>query len=95
MMVQAQPQYKRVYVQVDVESSPEGRMLPRALVWQDGKRYEIDRELDIRPAHAEKAGGQGDRYKVKMKGLERQLFFEHNTNTSSSVIGRWFVEGRA
>lgn len=95
MMAQAQPQYKRVYVQVDVEFSPEGRMFPRALVWQDGKRYEIDRVLDIRPAHAEKAGGQGDRYKVKMKGLERQLFFEHNTNTSSSVIGRWFVEGRA
>ena len=95
MMAQAQPQYKRVYVQVDVEFSPEGRMLPRALVWQDGKRYEIDRVLDIRPAHAEKAGGQGDRYKVKMKGLERQLFFEHNTNTSSSVIGRWFVEERA
>ena len=46
MMAQAQPQYKRVYVQVDVEFSPEGRMLPRALVWQDGKRYEIDRVLD-------------------------------------------------
>lgn len=51
--------------------------------------------LDIRPAHAEKAGGQGDRYKVKMKGLEKQLFFEHNTDASSFMVGRWFVEGRA
>ena len=51
--------------------------------------------LDIRPAHAEKAGGQGDRYKVKMKGLEKQLFFEHNSDASSFMVGRWFVEGRA
>lgn len=95
MMAQAQPQYKRVYVQVEVSFSTEGQMSPRALVWTDGKRYEIDRVLDIRPAHAEKAGGQGDRYKVKMKGLEKQLFFEHNTDASSFMVGRWFVEGRA
>lgn len=94
-MAQEHPQYRRVYVQVDVEFAPDGRMLPRALVWKDGMRYEIDRVLDIRPAHAEKAGGQGDRYTVRMRGLERQLFFEHNPNASSPQVGRWFVEGRA
>ena len=93
-MAQASGEYKRIYVNVDVRFEPSGRMLPRMLTWKDGRSYEIDRVLDVRPAHAEKSGGQGDRYKVSMHGQERQLFFEHSTEVGTPLVGRWFVEGK-
>ena len=82
----------KVYVDVTVEFGPEGRMLPRALVWEDGRRYAIDRVKAIRPAYAERAGGMGDRYTVLVNGCERYLFFERSTDTDRPEIGRWFVE---
>lgn len=94
-MAQAATRYKRVYVEVDVSFCSDGSMIPRTLVWTDGHPYEIDRVLDVRPAYAEKAGGQGDRYKVRVRGQERELFFEHNPDMSSLCIGRWFVEAKA
>ena len=67
-------------------------MLPRAIVWEDGHRYEIYRVIDVRPAYAAKAGGQGDRYTIKVGGQQKYLFFERSTNLSGDIIGRWFVE---
>ena len=82
----------KTYVSVFLEVSPEGQMLPRAIVWEDGHRYEIDRVIDVRPAYAAKAGGQGDRYTIKVGGQQKYLFFERSTNLSGDIIGRWFVE---
>ena len=85
-------QYKRIYAEVEVQFISDGSMRPRALIWHDGRKYEIERILDVRPACAQKAGGEGDRYKVKMRNQERELFFEHNPETGSPQMGRWFVE---
>lgn len=52
----------------------------------------IDRILDIRQAAAMKAGGQGDRYTVRIRGKQSYLFFERSTNLTGNNIGRWFVE---
>ena len=82
----------KVYVEVVVAFDEEGRMLPKTLVWEDGRKYCIDRVTDIRQAAAMKAGGQGDRYTVIINGQQSHLFFERSTNLSGNVIGRWFVE---
>ena len=82
----------KVYVQVLVEFMKEGGMRPRTLIWEDGRKYDIDRVLDVRPAAAQRAGGQGDRYKVKIAGQERLLFFEHSSDAYDQNVGRWFVE---
>ena len=82
----------KVYVAVKAEFNEEGIMLPRELTWEDGTRYEIDRVLDIRQAAAMKAGGQGDRYTVRIKGKQSYLFFERSTNQTGNQLGRWFVE---
>lgn len=84
----------KVYVDVTVEFDADGRMYPRSLVWEDGMAYAIDRVKAVRPAHAERAGGQGDRYTIMVNGQERYLFFEHSANFGDSNIGRWFVERR-
>jgi hypothetical protein len=67
-------------------------MLPREITWEDGTRFEIDRVLDIRQAAAMKAGGQGDRYTVRINGQQSYLFFERSTNQTVNQLGRWFVE---
>lgn len=84
----------KVYVPVDVAFNECGQMYPRVIHWEDGKKYEVDRVLDIRPAPAARAGGQGDRYKIRMNGKETYIFFEHNTEYGSQITGRWFVERR-
>ncbi len=82
----------RVYVSVDVAFDNSGRMMPMVLTWEDGHRYEIDQVLDVRPSYSEKAGGQGDRYTVRIQNKERHLFFEHNPVFGQAITGRWFVE---
>lgn len=84
----------KTYVQVDVAFHPDGIMRPTGILWEDGQYYPIDRVLDIRSAPAAKAGGQGDRYTIRLGDQTTYLFFEHNTDFGSSVLGRWFVERR-
>ena len=82
----------KVYVRVRADFSDDGTMFPREITWEDGKKYAIDRVLDIRQAPALKAGGQGDRYTIMVKGIQSYLFFERSANLTGNVIGRWFVE---
>ena len=89
-----QPRYVKEYVEVLVEFAPDGTMLPRILVWEAGRRYEIDKIKAIQPAPALKAGGQGDRYTILIEGQERFLFFEHNADYGNERVGKWFVERR-
>lgn len=84
----------KVYVQVKVDFREDGIMLPRKITWEDGREYEIDRVVDIRQAAAMRAGGQGDRYTIKIGGKQSYLFFERSPNQTGNCIGRWFVERR-
>ena len=82
----------KVYVQVAVDMDANGKMMPREIACEDGSKFAIDRVLGVVPAAAQKAGGQGDRYTIRIKGRITSLFFERSTNLSGPVIGRWFVE---
>jgi hypothetical protein len=85
----------KVYVDVQATFDKSGRMLPRALVWEDGQRYKIDKVTSIRPAAAARAGGGGDRYTILVEGREKYLFFERSADLSGNQIGRWFLERKA
>lgn len=76
----------KTYVDVGVDFSKDGRMLPRWVQWKDGRRFVIDRVKDCRRAASLKAGGAGLRYTVSICGKETYLFYEENY--------RWFVEAR-
>ena len=84
----------KVYVAVKVDFTADGTMLPRQIQWEDGEIFTIDRVSKICQAAALKAGGQGDRYTIHMKGRETYLFFERNAELTGNNIGRWFVERR-
>ena len=76
---------RRAYVKVVVEYSPEGNIRPLMVEWEDGRRFEVGRLLDVRRAASTKAGGQGMRYTVRILGHETYLFEDE---------GRWFVEAK-
>ena len=82
----------KVYVAVIASFSEEGNLYPRKLRWEDGREYMIEKVLDVRPAAALKAGGQGDRYTVQINGHASYLFFERSANISGTNLGIWFVE---
>lgn len=75
----------KVFVKVLAFFDPEGRITPMEIIWEDGRRFEIDRILDVRPAASLKAGGAGLRYTVRISNKTTCLFYE---------TGRWFVEGK-
>ena len=84
----------KVYVAVQADFNVDGILLPRIITWEDGEKFTIDKITDSRQAPAMKAGGQGDRYTIIIKGKQSYLFFERSTNLTGNYIGRWFVERR-
>ena len=85
----------KIYVEVVAVFKKEGLLLPREIVWEDGRRFSVDKVLDLRPAAAQKAGGQGGRYTILVGGRLRFLFFERSTALEGNNLGRWFVEKRS
>lgn len=86
--------FERVYVDVKAVFNASGSLIPLEIKWVDGEIFEIDKVTDVRQAAAMKAGGQGDRYEVWIRGKQSYLFFERSGALSGSNIGRWFVESR-
>lgn len=75
----------KVYVGVNAKFEPDGTLIPLFVLWEDHRKFEIDKILDVRRAASLKAGGTGIRYTVRIGNRETFLFFEE---------GRWFVERR-
>ncbi|GHU70851.1 hypothetical protein FACS1894184_16880 [Clostridia bacterium] len=89
--MEASSKYK-VYVPVTADFDANGVVTPRSFRWEDGRIYEVDKVMGVQAAYAQKSGGQGDRYSVRIRNQIRFLYFEHNPQYGQSVSGRWFVE---
>ena len=76
----------KVYIDVDAHFTREGVLTPTAITWEDGRRYEIDRVLDVQRCASRKAGGVGIRYTCRICGQTSYLFYE---------VDRWFVERKS
>jgi hypothetical protein len=76
---------RKVFVDVTATFTKDGRLLPLYFVWEDGKRYEIDKVYESRKAASLKAGGQGQRYRCRVQGKDVYMFLED---------GKWFMEGK-
>ena len=84
----------KVYVDVTAKFNSDGFLIPINLTWEDGQVFEIDRVTDIRQAAAMKAGGQGDRDTIWVRGKQSYLFIERSCSLTGNNLGRWFVERR-
>jgi hypothetical protein len=78
---------RKVYVSVTVEYAADGTAAPLSFVWDDGRRYDVDRLIDVRHAPSLKAGGSGMRYTIRVCGKETHLWFD-------DFERRWFMEGK-
>lgn len=76
---------RKVFVDVIVKYTKDGNKIPLRVIWEDGRRFEVDRIIDIRRAASLKAGGQGLRFKCRICGYETFLWLEED---------RWFVEAK-
>ena len=85
-------EYRKVYVEVVASFREDGLLLPREIVWEEGRRYKLDRVSAMQPGASMKVGGQGDRYTIWLNGQQRYLFFERNASLRGNHFGRWFVE---
>lgn len=75
----------KIFVEVIAKYDLDGKILPQAIVWNDGRVFEIDKVLDVRQAASLKAGGQGIRYLCRIKNQQRYLFPEDDMY--------WFIKG--
>ena len=66
------------YVEVTAHHNAQGFVRPLILWWDDGRKYEIDRVLDVRRAASLKAGGIGIRYTCRILGKERYLYLDED-----------------
>lgn len=70
-----------VYVDVEVMSDRNGNTLPLSLIWNNRKRYRIDRiyreVMSFLPQ-----GGEALCYECRIKGQRRELYLQN---------GQWFV----
>ena len=76
---------RKRYVAVEATFDEQGRVLPTAICWDDGRRFVVDEVRDVRRAASLKTGGDGMRYTVRIGTAITYLFYEDP---------RWFVEER-
>lgn len=70
------------YLEVTAKFDGSGRIVPLSFIWA-GKRINIDRVSDARPAASLKHGGQGMRYTCRTGSISYYLFCDE---------GKWFLE---
>lgn len=81
----------KVYLEVELKCTVQGEIIPTAIIWQDGRRFEIDKILDVKRRASLKAGGVGIRYECMIEGSIKYLFMEDiEFNRLSGA--KWFVE---
>jgi hypothetical protein len=82
----------KIYVAVDLHITVEGELRPKAIIWADGRRFEIEKVIDVRRKASLKAGGAGIRFEVRIDGKTRYLFME-DIEFNKLPGALWFVEG--
>lgn len=70
------------FVRVLADIDENGKKTPKLIIFDEIK-YEIDKILDIKNCASFKAGGFGERYKIRIGQNITYLYYEN---------GRWFVE---
>lgn len=76
----------KIYVDVNARFTSDGRLIPKEIIWSNGKKYEIDKVIAEQRRASLKAGGCGIRYTCRILGGEHYLFYEENY--------KWFVEAK-
>lgn len=80
-------EFIKTYVEAIIKVLPDGQKRPMIIIFENRKKYAVDRIRRVTRACATKVGGTGIRYTVEILGTTTFLFEDDE--------GRWFVEARA
>ena len=69
------------YVDMEVEFTKDGALIPRKIRWKDGRQWAIDKV--IHSCESEEKDYRGIRYTVLIGGAEKYIYEHH---------GRWYVK---
>lgn len=75
------------FVDVISLTTADGLVTPQVIVWDDGRRFKIDRVTNRRQAHSLKTGGTGMRYTILVGGSQTYLWYDDYRHA-------WFVEAK-
>ena len=78
---------EKKYVAVVSLTSSDGLVTPQTIIWDDGRKFLIDKVTDRRQAHSLKVGGTGMRYTISIAGHQTYLWYD-------DYRGSWFVEAK-
>lgn len=83
----------KLYVDVLVRWRDDGRIDPLAVLWPDGRKYDID-EVIGKPIQraSRKTGGNGLRYDIRIGDTRTHLYLEESGAGMAKTNARWFVE---
>lgn len=75
--------YRKVFVKVIAEIDEQGIVCPKSIIWEDGRRFAVDKITRVQRACAGKVGGTAIRYSIYVCGKQTYLYEDE---------GKWFVE---
>ena len=78
---------RKEYVQVIALFTPEGNLIPKIIILGDGRKFAIDKVVDIRRATSRRPGMPPLQYTCQIWGQKCFLFYEDNS--------KWFTMLRA
>ena len=73
--------YKR-YIDVELLQQKDGTIIPLSLVWNDGRKFNIDKVIS-KEKRISSVGGCGMRFTCLIQGKMRYLYLEKD---------KWFIE---
>jgi hypothetical protein len=73
------------FVPVIAKFEEDGKITPLKILWEDGREFEVDCVLDMRPRASLKAGGHGVRYLCRIRKKDVYIYYE---------APKWFVESK-
>lgn len=79
-------EFRKVYVEVNADHFPDGRVRPNLIVFEDSLKYPVDSVVSSCRCVSLKAGGVGIRYTIRVCSHQTYLFYGDD--------GRWFVEAK-
>ncbi len=74
----------RTYVGVRAMHELDGSITPLVILWPDGRNFEVDRLLDVRPAPTF-GSGLGKKYVCRICNKQVNLFRDN-------LDGKWYIE---
>lgn len=73
----------KIFIEVIVHYTKDGSKIPLSIIWDDGRKFDIDKISDTRQAVSLKVGGKGIRYLCHIRNKKVYLFLDND---------KWFIE---